>query len=126
MTDQSRFDGALRDVQDLMKRSDVIGMDVAGMEHYKFNKEGQQRFVATYDALSAVAKQRGEPVVLRPHVGEDAVISSLEAVIARPENAKYGGRPRKHVACRYAPALNATPATIGELHQPLCGSGKCI
>jgi hypothetical protein len=56
-----------------MKRSDVIGMDVAGMEHYKFNKEGQQRFVATYDALSAVAKQRGEPVVLRPHVGEGAI-----------------------------------------------------
>jgi hypothetical protein len=56
-----------------MVRKDVVGMDVAGAETFRFNEAGRERFAQAYEALAAQAKAQGRPLVFRPHVGEGAV-----------------------------------------------------
>jgi adenosine deaminase len=53
-----------------LMRPDVNGMDVAGPEAQPFTKAGMDWFVDRYKMLDRVAKQKGERMVLRPHVGE--------------------------------------------------------
>jgi hypothetical protein len=56
------------------RRGDVIGVDIAGAEHFTFDGEGQRRMTELYDALMTEAQTPGgsKPLVLRPHVGEGA------------------------------------------------------
>lgn len=55
----------------VLERGDVKGVDFAGPEAQAFTTpEGMAQFKQVYDLLSKAARQRGEPLVLRPHVGE--------------------------------------------------------
>ena len=58
---------------ELARTRGVIGNDYGGPEHNHFNAEGQRRFLGDYDAALAAAGAKGQPFVLRPHVGEGAV-----------------------------------------------------
>jgi hypothetical protein len=59
--------------EQLQKRADVMGVDIAGPETARFDAKGQARFQEMYRMLKEVAKQRGRSLVLRPHVGEGVV-----------------------------------------------------
>ena len=54
----------------MLERGDVIGFDIAAPEKHVFTQRGLRNFQELYKLLSAAAKKRGKPVVLRPHVGE--------------------------------------------------------
>lgn len=66
------FETEVKKVVEQTKRGDIAGVDIAGAEHFSFDKEGAARFGHLYKELLAAAQQRGEPIVLRPHVGEGA------------------------------------------------------
>jgi hypothetical protein len=85
--------GTLDKIKSVLKRADVIGVDVAGPEKYEFGEEGMQNFVAAYEAVKAAAKARGRPLVFRPHVGEGYAEKPLEGKAAEPE-----GKSHKDVA----------------------------
>jgi hypothetical protein len=72
ITDQGQFEENLAGIESMQSRHDVVGMDVAGMEHYQFSAEGQARFEKFFYALRNAARKRGDVTVLRPHVGEGA------------------------------------------------------
>lgn len=67
------FNDAMVQLREVMKRNDVVGMDVAGIEHYRFDQVGKQRFQALFRALYDVALAKGTTVVMRPHVGEGGI-----------------------------------------------------
>jgi hypothetical protein len=79
------FQRSLREVEAMMKRSDVVGMDIAGLEQFRFTKEGQARFVEAYDVLAKLASP-GKPLLLRPHVGEGAIDTTRGDPFARDAN----------------------------------------
>jgi hypothetical protein len=66
------FDKTVEALVKQTERGDIVGVDIAGAEHYAFDAEGQARFEHLYAALQEAALKRGEPIVLRPHVGEGA------------------------------------------------------
>ncbi|MDQ3339218.1 MAG: Fic family protein [Myxococcota bacterium] len=68
------FTDAVKQLVAQTKRGDVIGVDIAGAEHFTFDGEGQRRMTELYDALLTEAGTPGgsKPLVLRPHVGEGA------------------------------------------------------
>lgn len=67
------FNDAMVQLREVMKRNDVVGMDIAGIEHYRFDQVGKQRFQALFRALHDVALAKGTTVVMRPHVGEGGI-----------------------------------------------------
>ena len=71
-SDDAKFHRAVADAVKQASRSDAAGMDIAGPEHFLFDRLGAERFKYLYDQLGAAALARGEPLVLRPHVGEGA------------------------------------------------------
>ena len=54
------------------QRPDAAGIDIAGSEHFAFDAKGRERFTYLFDQVAAAGRARGEPIVLRPHVGEGA------------------------------------------------------
>lgn len=72
-TSAKDLERTIAQLREVMKRNDVIGMDVAGLELFLFDHVGQQRFQLVFRSLRAVALARGAPVVMRPHVGEGAI-----------------------------------------------------
>ncbi|MBE7448948.1 MAG: hypothetical protein HS111_08640 [Kofleriaceae bacterium] len=54
-------------------RGDTVGIDIASLERYHFDEKGREAFKTMYVRLVTVARQRGQQVVLRPHVGEGSV-----------------------------------------------------
>lgn len=82
----SIFDAAMADLREVMKRHDVVGMDVAGLEHFRFDQIGKQRFQALFEALRQVAIARRSPVVMRPHVGEGAIDTTPGDSFSRSRN----------------------------------------
>jgi hypothetical protein len=55
----------------VLSRADVKGIDFAGPEAQAFTTpEGMAQFKQVYGLLMRAARARGEPLVLRPHVGE--------------------------------------------------------
>lgn len=80
------FDAAMADLREVMKRHDIVGMDVAGLEHFRFDQIGKQRFQALFEALRQVAIARRSPVVMRPHVGEGAIDTTPGDSFSRNSN----------------------------------------
>jgi hypothetical protein len=60
-------------VPGMVARGDVVGVDVAGAELFRFDKEGRDRFKSMYLALLQQATDLGKVLTFRPHVGEGAV-----------------------------------------------------
>ena len=56
-----------------LERGDTTGIDIAGLEEYKFTAAGRARFRAMYRKLATVGEARRHAVVLRPHVGEGSL-----------------------------------------------------
>ncbi len=54
----------------IARRGDVMGIDVASPEKAPFTERGMKNFDEMYDILKGAAKERGRPLVMRPHVGE--------------------------------------------------------
>jgi hypothetical protein len=135
---ESVFEAAVEDILQQTKRGDVVGVDIAGAEHFSMDATGQQRLEYLYSRLFAAAKGRGEPIVLRPHVGEGAndVVAgkhfgrdsdrqmvdgelsgvrrareNLEAMIVSFETiaANFGGKLPPEVIVRFGHATMTTP-----------------
>jgi len=70
--EEADFKGAVEGIVQQQKRGDVVGVDIAGAEQFTFDDKGAKRFAYLYDQLLDAARKRGEPIVLRPHVGEGA------------------------------------------------------
>jgi hypothetical protein len=148
MSSDAKFAEALADVEAMMARGDVVGMDVAGMEHFQFNEQTAVRFEATHAMLAKVSAARGgEPVVLRPHVGEGAIDTTVPDPFARDANrqvtpqgelthyararhnidvlvasletiaVRHGGSLPPSVVVRFGHATHATPAQAAKLQQ---------
>ena len=69
---QDAFESAVDGIIQQTQRTDVVGVDIAGAEHFSLDELGQRRLEQLYGRLLGAAKGRGEPIVLRPHVGEGA------------------------------------------------------
>jgi len=69
-------------------RADTVGMDIASLELYEFDGIGRERFKRMYDELRDAARERGQPTVLRPHVGEGAVDNDAGRPFARDDARK--------------------------------------
>jgi len=66
-----KVEGALEQLRkQLLERSDIVGIDIAGPETARFDAAGKKRFQELYMMLLEVSAKRGRPVTLRPHVGE--------------------------------------------------------
>jgi hypothetical protein len=85
INDDVEFQRSMRDVEAMLQRSDVVGMDIAGLEQFRFTKEGQARFVEAYDLLARFATPE-KPLLLRPHVGEGAIDTTRGDRFARDAN----------------------------------------
>ncbi len=133
------FNDEVAKVVDQTKRKDTVGVDIAGMEHFQFDAEGKARFKYLYDQLLIASKTRGgEPIVLRPHVGEGAgdvetgkhgardtdrqttkgelthyerARQNLEALISVLEQVatEHGGKLPPEVIVRFGHATHTTP-----------------
>ncbi|MFN8609630.1 MAG: hypothetical protein U0931_18975 [Vulcanimicrobiota bacterium] len=57
-------------LEEVARRGDVLGIDVASPEKEPFTARGMKNFDEMYEILKKAAKERGRPLVLRPHVGE--------------------------------------------------------
>lgn len=57
-------------LEQMARRGDVMGIDVASPEKEPFTARGMKNFDEMYDILKGAAQERGRPLVLRPHVGE--------------------------------------------------------
>lgn len=57
-------------LQQVLRRGDVMGIDIAAPEKEPFTERGMKNFDEMYDLLKAAAQERGRPMALRPHVGE--------------------------------------------------------
>jgi len=57
-------------LEEVARRGDVMGIDVASPEKEPFTARGMKNFDEMYDILKSAAQERGRPLVMRPHVGE--------------------------------------------------------
>ena len=55
---------------DQTARRDVKGLDIAGPEAFRFDDKGKERMLYVVNRLAETARERGTPLVFRPHVGE--------------------------------------------------------
>jgi hypothetical protein len=107
--------------EQLIARDAAAGIDIAGPERKRFSADGLEDIMAIYDLASAAAKVRGQPVVLRPHVGEGyakdggdhAAVAhkNLELLIDALKSKKVNSE-RDGVILRFGHAAHATPDQI--------------
>src|SRR5262249_44297788 len=62
--------GTLEPLQEALKRTDIIGIDIAGPEAEMFSDFGMTRFKELFHTVEKAAAFSRTPKVLRPHVGE--------------------------------------------------------
>lgn len=116
------FGETLDQVKELLARGDVAGIDLAGPEAQEFTRRGMANFKALLDALAVAGKQRGRPLVLRPHVGEgydsdhsgshvETARRNLELLLTVLDEAGYHN-PESGVIVRFGHAAHATPKQI--------------
>ena len=75
-----RFYDNLSASRDLLKRADVIGIDIASPEANRFSDMGMARFNEVMNVVSEAAGERGRSLVLRPHVGEGYVPKGVSGI----------------------------------------------
>jgi hypothetical protein len=115
----------MRQIDAVLSRNDVIGLDVAGPEKYAFTNEGMGNFEKLYVAVSKAAKLRNRTLVIRPHVGEgynegqgdshaklarenlEILITTLEQMAYSPANAM-----KDRVIVRFGHAAHASASQI--------------
>lgn len=69
--DRTKFRAEVDNLMEQVKRGDVVGVDIAGAEHFSFDNEARGRMTELYDRLAS-DPDVPKPIVLRPHVGEGA------------------------------------------------------
>jgi hypothetical protein len=123
------FEDTAGRVSKALERSDVAGVDFAGPEKDEFTAEGMANFRKMYATVSAAARLRGRPLVLRPHVGEgyaergasadptahiETARHNIEMLLETLEDMGYSAeRERKDgVIIRLGHATHATPEQI--------------
>jgi hypothetical protein len=123
---QADFQRNLRTLERVLRRGDVMGVDFAGPERYAFTPEGMGNFEQVYRLLQQAGRQRGRPLVLRPHVGEgflepgaapDAHVrtaqQNLLQLLARLEAMGHTGNPGQDgVVVRFGHATHVTPEIL--------------
>ena len=68
-----KFESNIDSAIELTRRNDVVGVDIAGMEHLSYEDPvAKVRLRQLYDRLCAAASP-SHPLVFRPHVGEGAI-----------------------------------------------------
>lgn len=60
----------IEQLERVLARGDVIGIDFAGPEKQAFTVDGMENFRKLYAVVSAASRKRGRALVVRPHVGE--------------------------------------------------------
>ncbi|MBE7448614.1 MAG: DUF4157 domain-containing protein [Kofleriaceae bacterium] len=75
-------------VEQVLARGDTPGADIASLELYHFDEQGREAFKLMYRKLAGAARQRGQQVVLRPHVGEGAVDNAAGKPFSRDHDRK--------------------------------------
>lgn len=93
------------DLEGLLRRGDVMGVDIASPEKEPFTPRGMKNFDDLYQLLKAAAQERGRPMVLRPHVGE-----------GYPEMPEGIGGFRRYRAVRDSETQNPTHYDLAELN----------
>ncbi len=95
---KSEVDTLVRQIQ---TRQDVVGIDIAGAEHFSVDRVGQARFEYMYKRLLAEAEP-GKPIVLRPHVGEGANDTTAGDLFRRDSRRVTGenGEPSHYARAR--------------------------
>jgi adenosine deaminase len=104
-----------------LMRPDVTGMDIAGPENKRFTETGMAWFTERYRFLERVARQKGERLVLRPHVGEgydpggtgehvEIAQENLRMILETLKELGYDGTG--DVIVRLGHATHATPAAL--------------
>ncbi|HVV85456.1 MAG TPA: hypothetical protein VHE35_20495 [Kofleriaceae bacterium] len=112
----------LATLERVLARADVMGIDIAGPEAQAFTEGGADNLASLVRLLEAAGKQRGRPLVLRPHVGEgydpagtgahvEVARANLERTLGALEAAGYHG-PADGVVVRLGHATHATPEQL--------------
>jgi adenosine deaminase len=121
------YNGTLANIDKVLPRGDVLGIDIAGPEEGRFTDEGIGRFREMYEHVSTAAQERGRELVLRPHVGEgyapvgaedaahiNVARANLEMLLTGLEHMGYNPAKGKAdgVIIRFGHATHATPEQI--------------
>ncbi|MDX2089939.1 MAG: DUF4157 domain-containing protein [Kofleriaceae bacterium] len=102
-----------------LMRPDVKGLDIAGPEATTFTARGMRWLVDQIKLAREVARAKGEPMVIRPHVGEgydpagrghhvEVARKNLDMILGALKAAEYSG-PGDGVIVRFGHAAHATP-----------------
>jgi hypothetical protein len=123
--DSAEAESTIAQLDQVLARGDVIGIDFAGPEKQAFTVDGMENFKKLYGVVSAASEKRKRPLVVRPHVGEgynegggqahaevarknlEMLITTLESIGYNPSKAAKDG-----VIVRFGHATHATAEQI--------------
>ena len=103
------------DLQKILSRGDVMGIDIAAPEKENFTQRGMANFDEMYEIVKSAAKERGRALALRPHVGE----GYPEMPEGMDKFRRYGAKREQETGkpTHYDTAINNLETLIGHLEE---------